>query len=54
MILFDPADDEQKMFALLDEIVTKSAKLNGTKPTGDIVTMPLKKRASCPARSRSE
>lgn len=44
MISFEPADDEQKMFALLDEIVTKSAKLNGTKPTGDIVTMLLKKR----------
>lgn len=43
-IPFEPADDEQKMFALLDEIVTKSAKLNGTKPTGDIVTMLLKKR----------
>lgn len=41
---FNPADDEQSMFALLDEIVTKSAKLNGTKPTGDIVTMLLKKR----------
>lgn len=44
MIPFDPADDEQRMFALLDEIVTKSAKLNGTRPTGDIVTMLLKKR----------
>lgn len=44
MIPFDPADDEQRMFALLDEIVTKSAKLNGAKPTGDIVTMLLKKR----------
>ncbi len=44
MIPFEPADDEQKMFALLDEIVRKSAKLNGTKPTGDIVTMLLKKR----------
>lgn len=44
MIPFDPADDEQRMFALLDEIVTRSAKLNGTKPTGDIVTMLLKKR----------
>ncbi|WP_307221905.1 DISARM system SNF2-like helicase DrmD [Microbacterium arborescens] len=43
-IRFDPADDEQRMFALLDEIVTRSAKLNGTKPTGDIVTMLLKKR----------
>ena len=44
MIPFNPADDEQRMFALLDEIVTSSAKLNGTKPTGDIVTMLLKKR----------
>ena len=32
------------MFSLLDEIVTRSAKLNGTKPGGDIVTMLLKKR----------
>jgi SNF2 family DNA or RNA helicase len=32
------------MFSLLDEIVTASAKLNGTKPGGDIVTMLLKKR----------
>lgn len=44
VIPFGPFDDEQKMFTLLDEIVTKSAKLNGTKPTGDIVTMLLKKR----------
>ncbi|MBN9619556.1 MAG: DISARM system SNF2-like helicase DrmD, partial [Actinobacteria bacterium] len=43
-ILFDPSDDEQRMFALLDAIVAKSAKLNGTKPSGDIVTMLLKKR----------
>ncbi len=43
-LLFDPSDDEQKMFALLDEIVAKSANLNGTKRTGDIVTMLLKKR----------
>ncbi len=41
---FTPSDDEQEMFALLDEIVTKSAKLNGTKPGGDIVIMLLKKR----------
>lgn len=41
---FTPSDDEQEMFALLDEIVTNSAKLNGTKPGGDIVTMLLKKR----------
>jgi len=43
-IPFDPFDDEQKMFTLLDEIVTRSAKLNGTGPTGEIVTMLLKKR----------
>lgn len=41
---FTPADSEQQMFSLLDEIVTKSAKQNGTKPGGDIVTMLLKKR----------
>jgi superfamily II DNA or RNA helicase len=43
-LAFTPSDDEQDMFALLDDIVTKSAKLNGTKPGGDIVTMLLKKR----------
>ncbi len=41
---FTPSDGEQESFSLLDEIVTKSAKQNGTKPTGDIVTMLLKKR----------
>lgn len=39
-----PSDSEQQMFSLLDGIVTKSAKQNGTKPGGDIVTMLLKKR----------
>ena len=39
-----PSDTEQQMFSLLDDIVTKSAKQNGTKPGGDIVTMLLKKR----------
>lgn len=43
-LTFSPSEDEQEMFALLDDIVTKSAKLNGTKPGGDIVTMLLKKR----------
>lgn len=38
-----PSDSEQQMFSLLDEIVTKSAKQNGTKAGGDIVTMLLKK-----------
>jgi superfamily II DNA or RNA helicase len=41
---FTPRADEQEMFDLLDDIVTRSAKLNGTKPGGDIVTMLLKKR----------
>jgi superfamily II DNA or RNA helicase len=41
---FEPSADEQRMFSLLDEIVTNSAKLNGIKPGGDIVTMLLKKR----------
>ncbi|WP_224766076.1 DISARM system SNF2-like helicase DrmD [Nocardioides campestrisoli] len=41
---FTPSDGEQESFSLLDDIVTKSAKQNGTKPTGDIVTMLLKKR----------
>jgi superfamily II DNA or RNA helicase len=41
---FTPRSDEQEMFALLDQIVVKSAKLNGTQPGGDIVTMLLKKR----------
>lgn len=39
-----PSDSEQQMFSLLDDIVTKSAKQNGTKPGGDIVAMLLKKR----------
>lgn len=41
---FTPDGSEQEMFSLLDEIVTRSAKLNGTRPGGDIVTMLLKKR----------
>ncbi len=41
---FTPRPDEEEMFELLDDIVTRSAKLNGTKPGGDIVTMLLKKR----------
>ncbi|BBZ40279.1 DISARM system SNF2-like helicase DrmD [Mycobacterium conspicuum] len=44
ILSFDPDDGEQAMFDLLDEIVTNSAKQNGTKPGGDIVTMLLKKR----------
>lgn len=41
---YTPREDEQQMFELLDQIVVKSAKANGTKPSGDIVTMLLKKR----------
>lgn len=41
---YTPSKDEQEMFALLDQIVVRSAKANGTKPSGDIVTMLLKKR----------
>lgn len=41
---FTPSDGEQESFSLLDDIVTRSARQNGTKPTGDIVTMLLKKR----------
>jgi superfamily II DNA or RNA helicase len=41
---FTPDDAEQEMFSLLDDVVTRSAKRNGTKPGGDIVTMLLKKR----------
>lgn len=44
ILAVSPTDTEQQMFSLLDEIVTKSAKQNGTKPGGDIVTMLLKKR----------
>lgn len=41
---FTPENSEQEMFSLLDDIVTRSVKQNGTKPGGDIVTMLLKKR----------
>jgi superfamily II DNA or RNA helicase len=41
---FNPEASEQEMFSLLDVIVTRSAKKNGTKPGGDIVAMLLKKR----------
>lgn len=43
-LVFTPEGSEQEMFSLLNDIVTKSAKQNGTKPGGDIVTMLLKKR----------
>lgn len=44
LLPFEPRDDEEEMFGLLDSIVTASAQQNGKKPTGDIVSMLLKKR----------
>ncbi|MGD1255351.1 DISARM system SNF2-like helicase DrmD [Mycobacterium seoulense] len=41
---YSPEEREQEMFSMLDDIVTRSAKKNGGKPGGDIVTMLLKKR----------
>ena len=41
---FTPTDDEQRRFALLERILTESARANGTKSSGDIVAMLLKKR----------
>jgi superfamily II DNA or RNA helicase len=43
-LIFTPTDQEQEKFSILDSIVSASAKLNGTKAGGDIVTMLLKKR----------
>jgi superfamily II DNA or RNA helicase len=39
-----PTADEQDMFALLDRILTESAKANGSPPSGDITAMLFKKR----------
>lgn len=41
---FAPEPDEEEKFALLDDILTKSAKANGRENGGDIVSMLLKKR----------
>lgn len=41
---FDPAEDEQEKFALLDRLLTESARKNGKARSGDIVAMLLKKR----------
>jgi len=41
---YEPSDEEETQFALLDEITRESAKKNGKKTSGDIVTMLLKKR----------
>lgn len=44
VIPFTPHADEQEMFALLDRILTDSAKANGTGASGDITAMLFKKR----------
>lgn len=41
---FTPSGDEQEMFARLDRILTESARVNGTGPSGDITAMLFKKR----------
>jgi superfamily II DNA or RNA helicase len=41
---FDPAEDEQEKFALLDRLLTESARKNSKARSGDIVAMLLKKR----------
>ncbi len=43
-IHFDPTSEEEEMFSLLNEITSASAKQNGSRAGGDIVTMLLKKR----------
>ncbi|GLX98730.1 DISARM system SNF2-like helicase DrmD [Herbidospora sp. NBRC 101105] len=43
-IPFSPSPKEQEHFALLDEILTSSARTNGKGRSGDIVAMLLKKR----------
>jgi hypothetical protein len=43
-IPFTPSDDEQQRFALLDRVLTHSARANGRGRSGDIVAMLLKKR----------
>jgi superfamily II DNA or RNA helicase len=44
VIPFTPSPDEQEMFALLDRILTESARANGTGASGDITAMLFKKR----------
>jgi len=44
VLLFTPSDDEEAAFDRLDDILTRSAKANGRKRSGDIVALLLKKR----------
>jgi SNF2 family DNA or RNA helicase len=41
---FEPNEDEQRQFSTLDRILTDSARANGKRRSGDIVSMLLKKR----------
>lgn len=43
-LLFEPAEQEQEMFALLERILTDSATANGRGASGDITAMLFKKR----------
>ena len=43
-LAFSPADDEVRQFALLDQILAESARLNGRGRSGGIVAMLMKKR----------
>lgn len=43
-VLFEPSEDEQAMFSLLEGILTRSAKANGRGASGDITAMLFKKR----------
>jgi len=43
-IVFTPSEDEQRQFAVLDRILTESARANGKGRSGGIVAMLLKKR----------
>jgi superfamily II DNA or RNA helicase len=41
---FDPSEDEEQQFRLLDRILTESAQANGNRRSGDLVALLLKKR----------
>lgn len=43
-IAFEPGEDEQEAFARLDRLLAESARRNGRRRSGDIVSMLLKKR----------
>lgn len=43
-IALTPTEEEQRQFAILEQLLTESARANGRKRSGDIVAMLLKKR----------